>query len=205
MGRTSKSTDADRSENLLTDVRKTRRKMHRRAVAKTILEIAEVTGMLATALLAPNAVASLYGKNATKQKQWYVWQVIKKLEREGLLERRGRGDSARFELTDKGHDVVASYEIGKLSIRKPLRWDGKWRLVIFDIKEKKRIARDELRDTLDTLGFQKLQRSIWVHPYPCAELISLIKRKHNLSKDILYLEVDVLENDSWLRDVFFLN
>ena len=86
-----------------------------------------------------------------------------------------------------------------------MRWDHKWRLVIFDIQEKKRTARDELRDTLEMLDFQKLQNSVWVHPYPCAEIISLIKRKHNLAKDILYLEVDVLENDSWLRDIFFLN
>lgn len=189
----------------LADVRKTRKRLYRSAVVKTILEIAGVAGAVTIATLAPNAIGALYGNKASKQKQWYVWQVIKRLEHEKLLTRKGVGTHSRYELTNRGRDTVAGYEIGKLSIRKPLDWDGKWRLVIFDIGEKKRFVRDELRDTLDVLGFQKLQHSVWVHPYPCAEIISLIKRKHNLNKDVLYLEIDILENDSWLRDIFFLN
>ena len=191
--------------DILEDARDTRERLRRGHIVKTILEIVGTAGLLTTAILAPNAVSALYGDTTSKQKRWYIWKTIKQMEHTGLLSKKGVGIRSHYELTPMGRAKVADYEIGKLTIRKPMRWDHKWRLVIFDIQEKKRTARDELRDTLEMLDFQKLQNSVWVHPYPCAEIISLIKRKHNLAKDILYLEVDVLENDSWLRDIFFLN
>jgi len=47
-------------------------------------------------------------------------------------------------------------------ITKP--WDKKWRLVVFDIPEKNRLARDALRKKLKELGFAPLQRSTWISP-----------------------------------------
>jgi hypothetical protein len=190
-------------EDRLSSVRKEYRRMARGNVARTILEIIGTAGFVSTTLLAPNVLGALYKIGENKQKRWYVWNKIKELEQKGLLTRSI--NNSRYQLTKKGRDMVAGYEIGKIKIRKPLRWDGRWRLVIFDIREHMRAARDELRDMLNVLGFRKLQNSVWVHPYPCADVISLIKRKHNLGNAVLYLEVDVLENDRDSRDFFNLN
>ena len=43
--------------------------------------------------------------------------------------------------------------------------DGIWKLIIFDIPEKKRKVRDHLRSRLLALGFKKWQTSIWASPY----------------------------------------
>lgn len=50
-------------------------------------------------------------------------------------------------------------------------WDGKWRIVIWDIPEKRRIARDLLRHKLKWLGFNQLQKSIWVTKKNCTPLL----------------------------------
>ncbi|HEY4504293.1 MAG TPA: CRISPR-associated endonuclease Cas2 [Candidatus Paceibacterota bacterium] len=191
--------------DFLSEVRESKDRLRRGAVIQTTLEIVGVTGFIATALLAPNVLGVLYKNNESKQKRWNVWKSIKQLEHDGLLKRTGSGSHSRFELTAKGRLRVAEYEIGKIKIRKPWRWDSKWRLVIFDISESKRDSRDELRSTLASLGFQKLQQSVWVYPYHCVDVINLLKRKHRLTGEVLYLEVDMLENDQWLRDVFSLN
>ena len=44
-------------------------------------------------------------------------------------------------------------------------------MVIFDIPEKKRMVRDIIREHLKTIGFKKLQQSVFVFPYPCEQEI----------------------------------
>ncbi len=44
-------------------------------------------------------------------------------------------------------------------------WDGKWRIVLFDIPEAKRPVRDYLRNVLKRHGFVEFQRSMWAWPY----------------------------------------
>lgn len=47
----------------------------------------------------------------------------------------------------------------------PKRWNGTWYLVSFDIPERLRRKRDELRQALVRLGFGKLHSSLWISPY----------------------------------------
>ncbi len=107
-------------------------------------------------------------------------------------------------LTKAGETKLQEYELGELKIERPKRWDGKWRLVIFDIHERRRRARDLLRLQLQELGLIRLQNSVWIYPYDCSEIIILFKADAMLGKDILYLTVEELENDGWIRKHFGL-
>src|SRR3990167_2211250 len=60
------------------------------------------------------------------------------------------------------------------------KWDKKWRVVIFDIPEKSRMARDALRRKLKELEFRELQKSVFVHPYECKKEIDFIIEFFNL-------------------------
>ena len=75
---------------------------------------------------------------------------------------------------------------------------------MFDIKENRRGTRTLLRQTLDRLGFVKLQNSVWIFPYDCEELVIMMKSNLFLGKDVLYMTVDNLENDMWLKEIFGL-
>jgi CRISPR-associated endonuclease Cas2 len=77
--------------------------------------------------------------------------------------------------------------------------------LIFDIPEKRRAVRDQLRQTLNNIGFIKLQNSVWVYPYECSELISLLKSDFKIGKDVLYLTVTEIENDEFLRKHYQLD
>lgn len=94
---------------------------------------------------------------------------------------------------------------GEVGIKEPPRWDGKWRIVIYNPKERKRGLRAKLRDTLTSFGFIRLQHSVWIYPYDCEDLITLIKADFKIGKDILYLIVEKVENDKWLEQSFGLS
>ena len=61
-----------------------------------------------------------------------------------------------------------------------------------------------MRSTLNRLGFVKLQNSVWVFPYDCEELVVMLKSNLFLGKDVLYMTVDNIENDKWLKETFGL-
>ncbi|MEK7101834.1 MAG: CRISPR-associated endonuclease Cas2, partial [Patescibacteria group bacterium] len=84
-------------------------------------------------------------------------------------------------------------------------WDGKWRVVIFDIREKRRRIRQKLRILLAGAGMVRLQDSVWVHPHPCDEFIALVRA--NLASgtgELLYFIAEGLESDRHLREHFNL-
>ena len=50
----------------------------------------------------------------------------------------------------------------------------------------------------------RLQDSVWIYPYPCEDLINLLKADFKVGKDLLYLIVNFIENDKWLKRLFGL-
>lgn len=77
-------------------------------------------------------------------------------------------------------------------------------MVAFDIKEYKRSVRDQIRRELQACGLVKLQQSIWVFPYDCSDLITLLKADYKIGKELLYVRADQIEQDAWLRKHFKL-
>ena len=70
-------------------------------------------------------------------------------------------------IKNEGEVLVKLTNKGKnqLAIERALnsdKWDGKFRVVIFDIPEKNRKVRDVLRRKLKEWGFKYLQKSLWV-------------------------------------------
>lgn len=193
-----------KSESIsLKDLRKFKRKQKLGHVARSVIQAVSSAGFLTAAIMAPNVV-QLWDNKLTRQKEWYMRNVLQNLSDRDLLQKTKRNGRVVYELTKRGEGVALAYELQTLTIPRPILWDGKWRIVISDIKESNRLARDELRDVLSRLGFAPIQKSVWAHPYKCADVISIVKRKFGLDREVLYMEVDTLENDHWLRDIFFL-
>jgi DNA-binding transcriptional regulator PaaX len=49
--------------------------------------------------------------------------------------------------------------VEEVKLKKPEKWDKKWRIVIFDIPNKKKPARNTLTEKLKKLGFYHLQKA----------------------------------------------
>jgi len=173
---------------------------------KVILRTIATAGFLAVALLAPNAlrVFKSFGNKIAKQ-----WDVSVKKSLSGLIEERlvffEEKDGKKFlHLTGKGKRKLQILELVDFKLKKPKRWDFKWRILIFDIKEKRKRIRNKLRETLVKIGFCHLQDSVWIYPYDCEDLITLLKLDFKIGKDVLYIIADMVENDKPLKEFFGL-
>lgn len=91
-------------------------------------------------------------------------QALKILRENGFIEFLG-DEELIARLTDEGRAEAVWAKIRVTN--EP--WDGKWRLVMFDIPEKRRIARDLLRSKLKQWGFTHLQKSVWVCKKNCTK------------------------------------
>jgi len=91
-----------------------------------------------------------------------------------------------------------------MEIKNPKKWDGIWRIVIFDIQENEKTARNALRLKLKELGFYQLQKSVFIHPYPCLNEIQFIEEIFKVGSYINFIEAQKIEGDEWLKQKFNL-
>ena len=89
-------------------------------------------------------------------------------------------------------------------LQRPDRWDGKWRVVIWDVPEKRRELRDRLRATLTRIGFVHIQHSVWVCPWPCRDEIEWLREHYRLDNRVLFFETSKIDGDDALRARFEL-
>ncbi|MEX2090705.1 MAG: CRISPR-associated endonuclease Cas2 [Candidatus Paceibacterota bacterium] len=101
-----------------------------------------------------------------------TYHGFKNLEQRKLIRKYGDG----YKFTGKG---VRWFEGSLLRYHrfKGTKWDGKWRIVIFDIPEELHKKRNYLRSKLKNLGFHMLQKSVFIIPYPCEEELAGVCRK----------------------------
>jgi len=172
---------------------------------RAIISAVAVAGIIATAAIAPKLLGTLGKTKYARQFLYRSRSNISKLIQEGYLELEHKGGRAYVHLTEKGEHFAALMHEGKLAPKKPKRWDGKWRLLIFDIPEKRRRAREQIRATLVTLGFVRLQDSVWAYPYDCEDFMTILKADFRIGKDVLYIIADQIEYDAPLRTYFNLS
>ncbi len=113
-------------------------------------------------------------------------------------------DGKRYaRITEKGERML-QMETERAAISKKRKWDRRWRVVIFDIPERRRNMRVRLRRFMQEYGFVRLQDSVWIYPYDCEDLIALAKANFCVGADVLYMIVERLERDKHLREHFDL-
>ncbi len=100
---------------------------------------------------------------------------LQQLEKAGLIERRpgSSGLERVIRLTEAGH-LAASGGVDPVARwRRP--WDGRWRMVLFDVPEKHRRARLRMQEQLRRLRFGYLQDSVWITPDPAETLRTAVR------------------------------
>ncbi|MEK7459946.1 MAG: CRISPR-associated endonuclease Cas2 [Patescibacteria group bacterium] len=172
-------------------------------IQKIILETIAVAGVVSIALVAPNVLGALHTlgiKNLGRRKE-AISRSRKNMVESGLLEYSTQGF---LRLTEKGETKLRIIKLNNYKLHKPKRWDKKWRVIIFDIKEKRKGMREKVRRTLISIGFVRLQDSVWVYPYDCEDFVTLLKADFKIGKELLYMIVDTIENDKELKKRFGL-
>ncbi len=90
-------------------------------------------------------------------KESMLSQAIKRLRQKGLIEYEDqKTNQIIIKLTTLGEDAL-----GDLAVLEK-EWDGKFRIVIFDIPEAKSAVRNLFRRRLKDWGFRGWQQSVWI-------------------------------------------
>ncbi len=115
-----------------------------------------------------------------------VRQEFWRLQERGLVAKTSHRRDATYILTPAGRSFL--HRVAMKTSRSD-RWDGNWHVVIFDVPERLRKARNVLRYELSALGFKKLQSSVWVSRYAISENFYHFLKDLNLLRYTIALKV----------------
>lgn len=183
--------------------KRNKEKSRKESLQKIILGTVAAAGILSIGLVAPNVIKAMnrIGILPKLRQREYISSSASKLTQRGLMQFK----NGRYQLTPQGERLLRKWELADYKLRKPKKWDGKWRMVIFDIPEKKKRVRMQVSALFHQAGFYRLQDSVWVYPYECEDLIGLLKTDFGVGKEVLYIIADEIENDRHLRTEFNLS
>ena len=180
-------------------------KKPRSEIVKDIFSWLAVAGAVSIATTSPFFITNLL-KNYKRWKRYpkrKVWDTFYNLRRQGLIELQKENHQIYINLTERGRVKANWLQIDFLKIKKPKKWDKKWRIVIFDISQPKKLYRESFRSKLKELDFYPLQKSVWIHPFNCQAEIGLLKDFFGLSeKELRLIVAESIGNDKEIRKFF---
>lgn len=175
--------------------------MKKSSIPSIVLSILKEVGSITVQSFFNPKYAKKYGYSYLYQNRNAYSLAISRLRKNGLIKK----DKDIYYLTTKGEkEAFFCYlKEGKNITNKPKhKWDGKWRIIFFDIPEKKRRYRDELRSMLKVLGFKEFQKSIWVSPYKVPEFLKEILWEENIKHYTRLITTNDIEYDKDLKNLF---
>lgn len=159
-------------------------------------------GIVALSILAPKLPYELL-KSYLKNKKFDQSKFNRDLSR---LYNRGdiRLGKDTVSITKKGKERVLKYELDEMEIKKPIQWDKKWRLVVFDIPNPRRKASNTLRHKLIDLGFIQYQKSIFIHPFDCRNEIDYIREVYDVGSNVKLIVAESIDDEAYFLRKFHL-
>lgn len=182
-----------------------RKRKRRRDIQHAVLATIAVTGFVAFAAVAGNAIQLLdHLPNEKYNLRYRAKTAAGRLVAKGYATWTERDGKKYLRLTPAGRKVLA-FEQAKITLKnQKKKWDGRWRMVVFDIPERRRAVRFRLRKIMGEIGFVRLQDSVWVYPHDCEDFIAMLKAELKIGKDVLYAIADTIEHDRDVRRHFSL-
>lgn len=175
-----------------------------------VLSLLAKGSLLVTALALPGTARLFKGvlQDGSDWQDWkmfnkkYLNRTLKRLEKDKVIEIKDNGSTGEVQLTEKGRKKVLKMGLETLTISKPDRWDGKWRMVFYDVFDKHKNSREKFRGYLKGAGFYPLQESVYLHAYPCEKEIEFLKYFLGMGGEVRIVIAEKIENDQEFRDYF---
>jgi len=165
-------------------------------------------GAIASMLLLPGlaigldkSLGSFFRHLDKRQQEREAHRVLKYMAQQKLID-YDSSYAHGITITEKGRQRLAKADFRNLRLKRPNKWDERWRVVIFDVPEDRKSARNALQTKLKDLGLQSIQKSVWVHPFPCHEEIEAVAINYNLANFITYLETNYIDKPEVLKTRF---
>lgn len=133
---------------------------------------------------------------ADKVSENAVKSALKRLKEKGCLEKIEKNGKTSYRITERGRS-----KLDKVLFDRNV-WDGKWRVVMFDIPEEKKRIRDNLRTVLRGSGFRPFQKSVWLTPFDVLDEIEDFVREYDLQNEVWYFWSNSIKNDDNIIEMF---
>ena len=157
--------------------------------------------------------------NYSRSKQWKALKEIHKefeedredsierasqsLFKSKLVEERTNKDGTKaIILTNRGRGLAISFDMESMKLPREEKWDGKWRVCMYDIPVRLNKVRESLRYQLKRIGMKEIQQSVFVYPYQCHKEIKYIIEFYNAWKYINFLEASFVSGEENLKKHF---
>lgn len=166
-------------------------------LARDVLRVIGAGLVAGSVVVAPNLaqVIDFFDPKGAKERR-RIWRAIHYLEEKDavIIEQEDGRDVVR--LTSGGRIALDRQAIDELQIKKPWRWDHRWRLVMFDIPQQaaRSGAREALRWKLRDLGFIAYQKSVFIYPYECQREILAVAEVYGVRDCIRYIVAEEISD-----------
>lgn len=174
-----------------------------RELAKEILKGLALGGFLVACLAMPGLtkIVPLFKPNGAKDR-YRIKRTIIGLQKKKLVNIYTKGGNQVVEITKAGERKVLEYNLDDMKLKVPKKWDGWWRIVMFDIPESKRKMRSAVSWKIKELGLFPIQKSVFVSPYVCKNEIDFIGEFFDVRDHIVYIKAKEIEGVGKLKAHF---
>jgi len=173
-------------------------------MALAVLGVVGAVGVVGAALVCPGLAYLVPSSYRGRYPNQVARRAVVNLDKRGWIVARQAPTGWEIRLTPKGWVEWKAYEFGKKQLHQPDKWDGRWRVLMFDIPEKKKFLREKIRTVLRSFGFHRLQDSVWIYPYECQEVLELLRTRYQMRHEALYGRLESIDNDRWLKEQYQL-
>ncbi len=185
------------------------RNLQTEALVDGLLRIIAGGGVLLTGMVTPNSLTFLdkplrgfFKELDEAASERELLRLVNYMRRQGLVSNKSEDYEHGLLITKAGRRRLLKHDFTKLKISQPPFWDQQWRMVFFDIPETHKRGRQALTMKLKALGFQQLQRSVWIHPFPARQEIEKICEVFEVTKYVSYIETTSIDHAELLRERF---
>jgi len=165
-----------------------------------------IAGSMAIPTL-PRALEPLIS-NKNEKEAWkrfnlpYLKRTLERLEKEKLVKIEVNNNLQTVEITEAGKRKILKYALDKIEIKKPKFWDGKWRLISYDVPGDSKTLREIFRNYLQAWKFYPLHESVFLHAYPCENEVEFLREYLAIGKYVRIFVVSQIENDQPFKKFF---
>jgi len=140
--------------------------------------------------LMSSSYENMYGWIPGRYKRHNFYQLVSRSLKTKHIEKIEKDEKIYMRITSEGRKTIQrDFPMLLLQNRS---WDGKWRIVMFDVEEANKKIREKLRSKLKELGFGMLQKSVFVSPHDIAKDFMEFAQASGISEYLCILESRIL-------------
>jgi len=148
-------------------------------------------------------LAKVFGATSRADKQ-KLKRNIASLKKRGLVGTTFKKGATVYFLTKKGQRESERLSLDDIKIKKPKKWDRKWRIVMFDIPEKLKKVRMEINFRLQDFGMEQYQKSTFITPYDCKKEVIELQNFFNIKRYLKYIVAEKIDDEEAYKARFGL-